>query len=58
MTKTAEELADEHWDTYVRVVVEVHEEDEDVIMKIGVHYRTAFVHGFKHGVESVKENGS
>jgi len=57
LVKIAEELAEEHWSTYVKVILEAHETDEDVIRKCGVHYRTAFIHGFKHGVESKKEAG-
>ena len=35
--KTAERLADEHW-AYVGEIA-------------GAHYRSAFIHGYKHGVE-------
>lgn len=50
--ESAEKLAEEHWSTYVKVILRAHGEDDDVIEKCGVHYRTAFVHGFKHGAES------
>jgi len=53
--KTPKELAAEHWETYVKIILEAHEDDEDLIRKIGAHYVTAFVHGFKHGVESMRE---
>ena len=46
--KTAEELAEEHWETYVKIILELHEDDVDLIRKIGVHYNLAFIHGFKH----------
>jgi len=52
--KSAEKLAEEHWSTYVRVILKAHGEDDGVIEKCGVHYRTAFVHGFKHGAESTR----
>ena len=43
-----------HWD-YVESVLIAHGESADVIYKCGFHYRTAFEHGFKHGVESAEE---
>ncbi|MBA7552612.1 hypothetical protein ES705_45181 [subsurface metagenome] len=46
--KTPRELAEEHWETYTKIILEVHGEDEDVIRKCGVHYVTAMVHGLKH----------
>ncbi len=51
----AEELARKHWDTYVKKIVEAHESDPDVVAKCGVHYILTFIHGYKHGVESVNE---
>ena len=48
MTKTPKELAAEHWETYVKIILDVHEDDEELIRKIGVHYKLAFVHGYKH----------
>jgi len=50
--KTAEQLANEHWETYVRHIVELHEKDPDIVYKCGVHYKLTFVHGYKHGRES------
>ena len=48
------ELAEEHWQ-YVRAVLEhdfrENEESKAIIEVIGFHYKTAFVHGYKHGVE-------
>ena len=50
-----EEMAEAHW-SYVRKVIEQqHNYDiggiipDEVIDLVGFHYRTAFVHGFKHG---------
>ncbi len=39
----------DHW-SYVKQILETHGESDDVIEKIGVHYRLAMVHGYKHGV--------
>jgi 1,6-anhydro-N-acetylmuramate kinase len=43
-----ESLADAHWD-YVKAVLEHAGETPENIAKIGFHYRTAMVHGVKHG---------
>ena len=51
----AEELARKHWDTYVKKIVEIHEPDSSVVAKCGIHYVLTFIHGYKHGVESVNE---
>lgn len=50
MMEKAKKLADAHW-SYVRDMLLAHDEDSDIIEKCGFHYRTAFIHGFKHGVE-------
>lgn len=47
-------LAETHW-SYVRSVLLAHEEWPEVVEKCGFHYVSAFVHGFKHGVESTRE---
>ena len=50
-----EKMANDHW-SYVRGGVIAHEEvlSEDTIDKIiGHHYKTAFIHGFKHGGEYI-----
>jgi hypothetical protein len=44
-------LAEAHWG-YVREVLLAHDEFAEIAEKCGFHYRSAFVHGFKHGVES------
>lgn len=49
-----EDLAQEHWD-YIRDTLKVHGESDDVIEKIGWHYTTAFVHGYKHAIEDMKK---
>ena len=43
-----------HWE-YVEKLLRVHGEKEEVITKIGFHYRSALEHGIKHGVELEKE---
>jgi len=46
----AQELAEEHWN-YVENLLKAHKISKAEIGTIGFHYKTAFVHGFKHGVE-------
>jgi len=48
------ELADAQWG-YIESLLLNHAETPSIIEKIGFHYRTAFVHGFKHGIEAAKE---
>ena len=50
-------LAAAHW-AYVESVLQLHGEDQGVIEKCGEHYKAAFVHGFKHGIESLVENSA
>lgn len=45
-----EELAQAHWD-YVASVLLVHGANETEIEMCGHHYRTAFIHGWKHAIE-------
>ena len=45
-------LADQHWQ-HTRQALETHGAAEDEIARIGFHYLTAFVHGYKHGMEAV-----
>jgi len=52
--KKPEDLAEEHW-AYVRDTLRVHGEDDAVIEKIGWHYTTAMVHGYKHAIEDMKK---
>ena len=52
MDERVKQLADDHW-KYVAEVVEIHEEGLDVIEKCKFHYKTAFIHGYKHGVEDM-----
>lgn len=43
-------MADAHWG-YVASVLRTHGETDDVIEKCGHHYKTAFIHGWKHAKE-------
>jgi hypothetical protein len=53
-TRDPEQLAEAHW-AYVEQVIrlETPEGDfsEDYINAVGFHYKSAFVHGYKHGRE-------
>jgi len=51
----ARELAEAHWDSYVKKIVEAHESDPSVVEKVGVHYVLTFIHGYKHGVEDAEK---
>ncbi len=54
-TDQAKQKAEEHWNTYVKKVLETHGEDGHVLRKCEFHYMTAFVHGYKHGWEDREE---
>ena len=56
--KDPKAVAAEHWG-YIRTLLEIHNTNTYTIEKVGFHYRTAFIHGWKHGkeeAESDKEN--
>lgn len=42
--------AEEHW-AYVECVLKTHGESDYVIQKCGYHFRTAMIHGYKHGYQ-------
>jgi len=46
------ELAAAHW-YYIERLLNVHNEPKDMIKCIRFHYLSAFIHGFKHGVDDV-----
>ena len=48
-----EKLAYDHW-SYISGLLHAHGEEEYVIQKIGYHYVTAFIHGYKHAVEEIE----
>ena len=43
-------LASEHW-AYVESVLRAHQVHGTVVDVCGHHYRTAFIHGYKHAME-------
>ncbi len=48
----ADELADAHWG-YIKEVLQAHDVDEGEIQRIGFHWQSAFVHGYKHAQEDL-----
>jgi len=44
-------LINKHWG-YIEALLKAHNEDKKTIKKIKYHYKTAFVHGYKHCEES------
>lgn len=51
---TITKLADDHW-RYVESVLVTHDVPKSVVSLLGFHYRTAFIHGYKHGQEDSKD---
>jgi hypothetical protein len=49
-TTKSQKLADDHW-AYIKDLLVIHGMTDIEIKTIGFHYKTAFVHGWKHGVE-------
>lgn len=49
--KESDELVNKHW-SYVEQTLKMHGEDEDIIRIVGFHYKTAMLHGYKHGIEA------
>lgn len=47
-----EKLAADHWG-YVESVLRAHEVIDAEIHACGHHYRTAFMHGYKHALEDI-----
>ena len=50
----ANELADAHWG-YVSEVLKKHMVSDNMIEIAGFHYKSAFVHGYKHAIEDIDE---
>lgn len=44
----AHKLANEHWE-YIELLLATNGTIEDQIRIIGFHYKSAFIHGYKHG---------
>lgn len=45
------EIAADHW-SYIENLLTTHMVDGDLVEIVGFHYRTAFVHGWKHAMEA------
>ena len=52
---TSKKDAEAHW-TYIEKLLSTHGVDADEIQTVGFHYKAAFVHGFKHGVEQKEKD--
>jgi len=48
------EIAEAHWN-YIKDLLLNHKIAKDKINLVGFHYKTAFVHGYKHGQEELIE---
>lgn len=53
----ATELAEAHW-SYVEGVMRAHDLPEESIRECGFHYRSAFVHGWKHSAEEAAKEAT
>ena len=51
---TPEELADAHWE-YLKERLKIHGEYGSAIELIEYHYKTAMIHGYKHGQEDAQK---
>lgn len=47
----ADKLVNDHWEYVESILTIFHEWDENFIKHIELHYRTAMLHGYKHGIE-------
>jgi hypothetical protein len=56
MSAEGEKLAMDHW-KYIEDLLVAHDPEIDNLNIIGFHYRTAFEHGFKHGMEAACQEG-
>lgn len=54
MNEISKQLASDHWN-YIEKLLKTHVEDSYLISVISFHYQTAFIHGFKHGTEWLRE---
>ena len=48
------ELAEAHW-KYIKSLLFEHKINDTEIKHIGFHYRTAMIHGYKHGWTDAKQ---
>lgn len=54
MTDLANKLAEDHW-SYIKTVLDSHAVKGVEVEVAEFHYKTAFIHGFKHGVEHLSD---
>ena len=54
MNEIAKKLANDHGN-YIEELLTAHDEPQNVIDIVAFHYQSAFIHGFKHGVEWLRE---
>jgi len=47
-------MSESHWN-YIRKLLLLHGEKQDVIDKIGWHYIQAMIHGYKHGIQDMEK---
>lgn len=50
--ENAKKLSYEHW-KYIRELLLIHGLDNEEVEMVGFHYKTAFIHGYKHGQEQL-----
>jgi len=48
-------LASQHWDTFVKKILEAHGEDPDIIEKCGEYYHLGFTDGFSYEMAEGEE---
>ena len=46
------ELAEMHWN-YIKELLQSHNEESEIISLVEFHYKTAFIHGYKHAIEDM-----
>ena len=49
------QLANEHW-SYIESLLVTHKVDKQTIDIVKFHYISAFIHGYKHGLEESIKN--
>jgi len=49
--QTIRKLADDHWE-YIEEVLRLEGVEEERIDRTGFYYKTAFIHGYKHGIDN------
>ena len=47
-----EKLVDDHW-SYIRDLLKAHGINKELIKMSKFHYKTAFIHGYKHAKEEL-----